>query len=159
MVAMNPTRASKTLRLGSLFIALGLISCEYKGEYEIAKFEQGRNWSIEILASYDVEVTQSFYYRVRVDGKVAVPIVMICAGHDTGKLRFSAITAKNGDLVGIFEQKYPNEILALHDFSSNRTWPGSFVGESNPSGYAFLEELQREHKDIQFKKGEGTGCN
>lgn len=143
-------------------MALGLLGCERKGQYDIAKFEVEPRRSIEILASYDVEVTKSFYYRVRVDGKIVVPISMICAGHDNGQLKFNTLTAKSGELVGIFEQRYPNEILALHDFSSNRTWPEArdkSLGESYQIRDELLEELQREHKDVEFKEGVGTGCN
>jgi hypothetical protein len=110
-----------------------------------------------------MEVTQSFYYQVRVGDRIIVPICMICAGHDTGKFKFKTIVAKKGDLfslVGVYEQKYPDEILAMHDFSSNTTWPS---GKESPThlnqlGEELLKELQVEHKEIKLKKGQDSAC-
>ena len=70
-----------------------------------------------------MEVSQSIYYQVKVDQKIVIPLCMICAGHDRGQLKFKTLLAKDGDLVGIFEQKFPQEILAIHDFKSNNSWP------------------------------------
>ena len=141
-----------------LFLSL---SCtDLSGEYEIANFDLGKGRSIEILASEDAEVSQSFYYQVKVDRKIIVPLVMICVGHDRGQLKFNTLLAKDGDVVGIFEQKHPQEILAIHDFKLNATWPGLLSDnkstEFRQSGTLLLRELQTEHENIQL--AEGRAC-
>jgi hypothetical protein len=151
------------LEISALIVVLISSTCGgQKGEYSIAKIDVGSRRSIEILASYSREVTQSFYYQVRADDEIVVPLSMICAGHDTGTQRFKTVTAKHGDLVGVFEQRYPSEILAMHDFTSNSIWPQSFnlsPLESNQLGERLLKELQAGHNDLNFTMGSGTGCN
>ncbi|MCA1575777.1 MAG: hypothetical protein LC794_00275 [Acidobacteria bacterium] len=86
----------------SLVILLALSCTGASGEYQITNFDVGKGRSIEILASEDAEVSQSFYYQVRVNQKVVVPLFMICVGHDRGQLKFQTLLAKDGDLVGIY---------------------------------------------------------
>ena len=96
----------------SLLVSLLVLSCtDIPGQYEITNFDLGKGRLIELLASNDAEVSQSFYYQVKVDQKIIVPLFMICVGHDRGQLKFGTILAKDGDLVGIFEQKHPRNCL------------------------------------------------
>jgi hypothetical protein len=161
---VNAQRHLRAFLLASLSICALLIStsCEQSGEYAIATLDLGKGRSIEILASNRVEVSQGFYYQVKVDGKVVVPMFMLCTGLDNGKLKFKTIAAKGGDLVAIFEQKYPDEILAIHDFKTNVSWPRGFdrntAMENNKIGEAFFKELQAEHPDIQLHLGQKHGC-
>jgi hypothetical protein len=149
-------RNSSAVILLLLLLANG--SCESrKGEYLISTLDVGSGRSIEILAANEMEVTQSIYYRVKVTGETVVPLFMMCGGYDTGKLRFKTITAKHGDLVGVFEQRYPDDILAVHDFSSNRSWPYG-RDEHGQWGDELLGELQREHEGLKLKLGRGLGC-
>ena len=139
----------------SVLISLLSLSCvDVPGEYEITTFDLGNGRSIEILASENAEVSQSFYYQVKVDQKIVVPLCMICVGHDRNQLKFKTLVAKDGDLVGIFEQKYPQEIMAIHDFKSKATWPA----EHEQYGAALLSELQAEHQDKQLKLRDGRAC-
>ena len=147
----------------SLLMSIILISCTASGEYEVQTFDLGKGRSIEIFASENVEVSQSFYYQVKVDQKITIPLFRICGGHDRGQLKFKTLLAKDGDLVGIFEQKYPQEILAIHDFKSNASWPRMLSGYNSPEeheeyGAALLKDLQAEHEDIQLKLGHERAC-
>jgi hypothetical protein len=147
----------------SMLISLLVLSCtDLKGEYGITNVDLGNGRSIEILASNDAEVSQSFYYQVRVDQKIIVSLFMICVGHDHGQLKFQTRLAKDGDLVGIFEQKHPEEMLALHEFKSNATWPGllsdNISTEYKKSGALLLKELQAEHHNIQLRLADGRAC-
>ena len=157
-------RRVRVVLLALLSISLLFISasCEQTGEYEIATLDLGKGRSIDISASNHIEVSQSIYYEVTVDGKVVVPLTMMCAGLDNGKLKFQTIFAKDGDLVGVFEQKYPNEILAIHDFKSNVSWPRGFDHnppiENEKIGESFLKQLQVEHMNINFQLGQKYGC-
>lgn len=155
-------RYGQLLGLTILAMFLSLSCTDLSGQYEITKFDLGKGRSIEILASEDAEVTQSFYYQVKVDRKIAVPLVMICVGHDRGQLKFNTLLAKEGDLVGVFEQKHPQEMLAIHDFKLNATWPGLLSDtkstEYKQSGTLLLKELQAEHQNIQLQLAEGRAC-
>jgi len=164
MQLVNAKYCVEASRLSVLMIMLVAISCgSASGEYEIVTFDLGQGRSIEILASETLEVTQSFYYRVKVDHKTVVPLYMMCAGHDKGQLKFKTIVAKGGDVVGVFEQKYPNEILAIHDFRSNASWPNTSVDkkarERDQAGEELLKELQAEHQDIKMKLGQYNACD
>ena len=110
------------------------------GEYGIKNFDLGKGRSIELLASNDAEVSQSFYYQVKVDQKIIVPPFMICVGHDRGQLKFRTILAKDGDLVGIFEQKHPGELLALHDLTTRRRRPAISAVLASLWGWPSVEE-------------------
>jgi hypothetical protein len=147
----------------SVLILLVSLSCTgVSGEYEITNFDLGNGRTVEILASEDAEVSQSFYYQVRVNKKIVVPLVMICVGHDRGQLTFKTLPAKDGDLVGIFEQKQPEEMLAIHDFKSNATWPGFLApdqeAEFRLSGNLLLRDLQAEHQNMQLTLANGRAC-
>jgi hypothetical protein len=162
MAFTNLHRVKERLGLGALLLILTSLSCgRAEGEYELAKIDLDPHRSIEILASETMEVSQALYCQVSVDGKVVVPIFLICSGHDSGKLKFAAITAKNGELVGVFEQRFPDEILVLHDFSSNQTWPldrFKSLEASERLKEELLQELQAEHNDLQLKTGFSRGC-
>jgi hypothetical protein len=164
MAEVNGRRHFRAFLLGGLSVCVLLISasCEQSGEYLIATLNLNKERSVEILASNRVEVSQGLYYKVKVDGKVVVPLTLMCTGLDNGKLKFKTIAAKGGDLVAIFEQKYPAEILAIHDFKSNVSWPRGFdyntPMENEKIGEAYFKELQAEHPEIQLHLGQIHGC-
>lgn len=164
MLLSNAKYCVQASCLSALMIMFISISCGSRsGEYEIVTFDLGQGRSIEILASETLEVTQSFYYRVKVDHKTVVPLYMMCAGHDKGQLKFKTIVAKGGDIVGVFDQKYPNEILVIHDFKSNASWPKTSddknATERNQLGEDLLKELQAEHQDIKMRLGQYYACD
>jgi hypothetical protein len=55
------------------------------------------------------------------------------------------LKAKNGDLIGIAEERSPNTILVVHDFNSGQTWPGKCFYDSpeqcRKKGASLLENL------------------
>lgn len=162
MQVFKPKHYFQLSALGVLMLLL-LVSCtDLSGQYEITTFDLAKGRSIKILASEDAEVSQSFYYEVKVDQKIIVPLIMICVGHDRGQLKFKTLFAKEGDLVGVFEEKYPQEILAIHDFKLSATWPGVLSddnrAELRQSGTLLLRDLQAEHQNIQLKLGGGHAC-
>ena len=157
------TKRHLSLSMLGVLILLPSLSCtDVPGQYEIVTFDLGKGRSIEILASHNAEVSQSFYYQVKVDQKIVVPLVTICVGHDHGQLQFKTLVAKDGDLAGIFEQQRPEEMLAIHDFKSNATWPGSLIPEIETdfksSGTLLLRDLQTEHQNLRLKLAEGRAC-
>lgn len=161
---MQVPKTEHYLQLLSMMVLLVLlVSCTASGEYEIETFDLGNGRTIEIFASNDAEVSQSFYYQVKVDGTIVASLCMMCVGHDRGQLKFRTLLAKDGDLVGIFEQKFPEEILAIHDFKANASWPRMPMEYKNPEeheqyGEALLKDLQAEHEGIQFRLGHKNAC-
>lgn len=85
---------------------------------------------------------------------------MICVGHDRGQLEFKTLLAKGGDVVGIFEQKRPEEMLAIHDFNANATWPGLLSQDIQTdfklSATLHLKDLQAEHQNMQLTLADGV---
>ena len=148
--------------VAGVLVVLTLLSCSVSGEYEIVTFELGRQRSIQILASEYLEVTQSIYYQVKVDGKVVVPLFRMCGGIDRGQLNFKTLLAEGGDLVGIFEKRYPQDILAVHDFKTNATWPALLSYGSTDEYYKFgealLKKLQAEHQNLDLKLSNDHAC-
>lgn len=146
----------------SVLLLLILVSCSTSGQYEIVTFDVGQHRSIQILASEYLEVTRSFYYQVKVDEKVVVPLFRMCGGIDSDHLRFKILVAQGGDLVGIFEKRYPQEILAIHNFKTNASWPALLSYGSTDEYYKFgealLKELQAEHRDLELRLDEGRAC-
>lgn len=139
-----------------MIICLLLISasCEQLGEYQVATLDVGKGRSIEIFATNHVEVSQGILYQVKVDQNIVVSLTLMCTGLDNGKLKFKTLLAKDGDLVGVFEQKYPDEILAIHDFRSNVSWPRG----SEENGAELFKQLQAEHLNMKLTLGQKHGC-
>lgn len=139
-----------------------ILACESKGEYEIEQLKISPRWTIDILAANDVEASQSIYYRVSVDNKVVVPVFRICGGHAGRGQQFKFIAAKEGTLVGVYEARFPEEILALHDFVKNETWPSavtSTLEEQEEARQNLLGQLKKEHPNLNLKTGDGAGCS
>ena len=148
--------------LAALVLISSNLSCDSKGEYEIAQIKVSPRWTIDILASREIEVSQSIYYRVKVDDVVVVPVSRICSGFAGRGEQFKIFTAEAGTLVGVYEARFPNEILALHDFNKNETWPSAPTrtrDESEQVRQDLLQRLQKEHSSLNFKTGSGSGCS
>ena len=160
---MRVLKGKNLLRsITSVLFLLGFASCSASGEYELVTFDLGQQRSIQILASENLEVTQSIYYQVKVDGNIVIPLSMICGGIDRGQLEFGTLLAKRGDLVGIFEKRFPQEILAVHDFKTDASWPRLLSYGSTEAYYkygeALLKELQAEHQNVKLKLGYKFAC-
>ena len=100
------------------------------------------------------------YYEVKNVDKVLVERRFICTQMDTGKhSNFKIITARGGNLVGVFQESRPDSIIVLHDFTSQQTWPAvlsdseSYV-ETRNRGNALLALLQQEHNELRLKLNE-----
>ena len=159
---MGKLDISRVMALAALVLISAIVACDSKGEYEIAQIKVSPRWTIDILASRELEVSQSIYYRVKVDDVVVVPIFNICNGFAGRGQQFKIFTAEAGTLVGVYEARFPNEILALHDFNKNETWPSAPTrtrDENERVRQDLLQRLQKEHPGINFKTGSGSGCS
>ena len=101
-------------------------------------------------------------FRSKVDEKVVVPLIMICGGIAYSHLEFKTLVANGGDLVGIFEKRYPQDILAVHDFKTNASWPSVLSYDSTDEYYEFgealLKKLQAEHRNLDLKLDNARAC-
>jgi len=122
--------------IAGVLLSLLFVSCSVSGQYEI---------------------------HVKVDGKVVIPLFMICSTLDHGQLDFQALLARDGDLVGVFEKEHPQEILAVHDFKTNASWPRVLSYNSTDEYYQFgkalLQQLQAEHPNLELKLGSDRACD
>jgi hypothetical protein len=144
-----------------IFCAL-CISCSWLQRYQVLTTlpvgEQGN--FIVILGDIYYDNGRLLYYQVNSGKKVIVDRSFICSQLDNGKHSdFKIITARGGNLVGLFQESRPESIIALHDFSSRRTWPAalsdseSYV-ETRDRGNALLASLQQEHSNLKLKLNE-----
>ena len=128
------------------------------GQYVVTSLGVGQGREIVILADNMYDNGRGFYYQVKVNNQVVVPMSYICAGRDSGSLKFRTLIGKNGNLVGLFEERRPGSILAIHDFSSGETWPRPHYDEPPENrwkiGELLLQELQSEYPDRRLEIGE-----
>lgn len=145
----------KIVILASLIILLS--SCSCKEAYPVAKLNAGANRVINIYVACSDAPTDPIFYEIAVDGKVIIEKRMMCSGSYYGDYRFEVITAMNGNLVGVIETSHPENILALHDFSANETWPGGRDDQTPMEHYKIgeklLEQLQKEHPEKKLNIG------
>lgn len=152
-------------RSGRLKTACGVLwvvtflSCGHLAEdyFTISNFNLGQDRSVVISAASEWELSQPFFYEVRVGSEIVVSKSRICNGRVSSGVEFGTLVAEGGNTVGIFMKKYPEEILAVHNFSENFTWPGHIKGRSETEKTvlraASIDLLQKEHPDMQLKTG------
>lgn len=151
------------LHIGAMLVLCALcISCSWFQRYRVLTTlpvgEQG--YSIVILEDIYYDNGRRLYYQVKSGEKVIVDRYFICSQVDDGKhSNFKIITARGGNLVGLFQESRPESIIVLHDFSSRRTWPGVLSDseshvETRDRGNALLASLQQEHANVKLKLNE-----
>jgi hypothetical protein len=140
----------------ALFLTISL-SCQtmFKAKHSVAKFDDDHGRVIEIVADNFNDNGQGFYYQVTVNGNVEVQPSLIWFGdEDVDKPHFTIMKDGREELIGIAEEKTPNTILAIHDFSSGRSWPGKCFSDTPrqcyEKGLSLLENLQKEKPSIHL---------
>ena len=146
-----------------LVVSLLCLSCSLFQRYEVKATIPvgGQGNSIVILADTYYDNGRKLFYQVKNDEKVLVDRAFICSQLDEGVERsgFKIVTARGGNLVGIFQESRPEYILLLHDFTSSHTWPGvlstseSHV-ETRNRGNVLLASLRQEHPHLKMKLNE-----
>jgi hypothetical protein len=146
----------------TLVLCAVCISCSWFQRYRVLTTlpagEQGN--SIVILEDVYYDNGRRLYYQVKNGEKVVVDRHFICSQLDTDKhSNFKTITAREGNLVAVFQESRPDSIIVLHDFASHQTWPAvlsdseSYV-ETRNRGNALLALLQQEHTNLKLKLNE-----
>lgn len=124
-------------------------------EYHVATLDCGGGRKIIITAASSWEMSQPVCYQVVVDGATVVPKWTFHYAHPPERLRFSLVTAEEGDLVGVVSESGDrHDALILHDFRTGDSWPALFFNGNSPGverrlGRAF-NRLQAENPGLRM---------
>ena len=135
---MKDFRTKRWIIVSVLILALVFICfyvayrCHYfKDSYTLAKLDCGDGHRIVISAKYISRETRSFHCQIFKKGNEIVPHTWIDVDNYTivDKMRFRLITSKDGQITGIVNEKYPNVVYVIYEFSSGKLWTYTSVTE------------------------------
>jgi hypothetical protein len=160
---MSEPRAFNRTALISIFaltLAAGT-ACRWGGMYVVKNLPAGAGRSIVILTHDDYEISRGIYYQVKIGEEMVVSTCWICtAAKDPNSLNYKIVSALDGNLVAVYEETNPEKILALHDFSTGRSWPqcapDEWTRDANNRGETLLEQLQQEYPNSNFRLNDGA---
>lgn len=125
-------------------------------EYHITTFDCGARRKIIITAASSWEKSQALYYRVVVDDETLVPKCIFSSAFPGESLRFSLVTAENGELAGVVfaRRSDASGVVVLHDFGTGESWPAQFEGVPDDSQlkrlHSAFDRLQAENPGVQL---------
>ncbi len=129
----------------------------------------GERWTDSLVGNFDLDGDRfikvyrresetrrdaNLRYEVVVNGRVVLPrnaagtaFQPVSPGTRTNSREFSIIPAEHGNLFAITDRKRNDEIVILHDFAGNQSWPahGKDVQAGREIGRFLLRRLQREY--------------
>lgn len=148
---------ARQFALGFVLIALSsALSCSQ--QYVVSRLGIPGAREIVILTDYYFENDRKYSYEIVANGESIVPTTALCVGDDPEKLRFEVVLGKQGDIVGLVENKRPGEVLMLYDLKSGESWPHALPSESfenqKTRGLKLLEKLQAEEPARVLKLGD-----
>jgi hypothetical protein len=127
-----------TVAGGSLLLLLVFVLL-LRGPY--AELEAGNGRLICIHRDSDLWApSQAYLYQARVDGRATSPLT-VCAIYAHGVDPEFEVVQTDGSVVGVVESRDMNEVVALHDFSTGRSWPGVPPSMGWEEGYQVAREL------------------
>jgi hypothetical protein len=150
-------RIQFTLRTAIILVAVVAILFglgHWLASEEVATFHCGEGRMIVITADNEWELMQPLRYRVMVDGTTRTSgraFSVVSNANPQESLTFSLITADDGRLAGVVDERYGRRaVVVIHDFSTNESWP-SFAW-NDPANIARLSQafqrLQAENPDV-----------
>jgi hypothetical protein len=164
---MNMSQAGAFNRTALIsFFALTLAAgtaCQSGGMYVVKSLPAGVGRSIVILTHDDYEVSRGIYYQVKIGEETVVSTCRMCnAAKDPNSLNYKIVSALDGNLVALYEETNPERILALHEFSTGRSWPQGAPDEWSRDidnrGETLLEQLQQAYPNSNFRLNGGATC-
>ena len=105
--------------------------------------------SIDIYTPHSYEVSRPLCYEVRTQEQCRAPMTYFYSADVDEKIAkdsFALITAKGGYLVGVVFASRPHEVVIIHDFTTDESWPKCGYAEEWTStlkrGEALLDVLR-----------------
>jgi hypothetical protein len=90
-----------------------------------------------------------------VGNQTVVPLTYISSidPNDVKRLHLRLVSNKDRSVVGVVDEKHPELIWLLHNFSTGETWPRCQSGgfdRCEQRGQALLKDLQKDHPEVVF---------
>jgi hypothetical protein len=169
MTGAPPTTSKREMRKLLLVLALntaiiGIIA------FAVWAFFFGEEWTYYTVGNYDLEqgrfirilgekssrsgvvklryeVTQNDKVLVSREDEGSVFLTSAAPAESTEAREFTVVPANQGDLVAITDRNQQDDIVILHDFLANQSWPacGKDNAKSRAMGLSMLLKLQREY--------------
>jgi hypothetical protein len=138
-------------------------TCARSGYYDVKVIALGEDRAIRIRAQCWWEMNQLVAYEVYDSGRVvqeSFPFGGVT--EDPELLRFSTLTAREGDVVGLFEPQMPEVILVLHDFGTGESWPCEWhegYEAVRERGHRMLDQLKRDNPGVDLQLSYDVACS
>src|SRR5437016_5353619 len=109
--------------LGLIVFFANLTACSRQSD--VVKLDAGQGRAVVISTDTYYENRQPIYYEVLAAGRVVVPRTYISSEEPefVNNLRLRVIANKDHSIIGVVEEKLPQKVWLLHNFSSGETWP------------------------------------
>jgi hypothetical protein len=139
--------------LGLVVLFPNLTACSR--HYDVVKVDAGQGRSLVISTDSYYENEQPIYYEVVAAGRVVVPRTYISSEEPEyiANLRLRLVTNKDRSLIGVVEERLPQKVWLLHNFSTGETWPRCQSGtmeQCEQRGEALRRVLQKDHPEVVF---------
>lgn len=123
--------------------------------YPVTQLDAGDGRSISIMAKRYYEQDQPVYYQVDVGKETVVPRTYMSSidPDDVKHLHLRLVSNKDRSVIGVVEDRLPQKVWLLHNFSTGETWPRCQSGgmeQCERRGEALLKVLQTDHPEIVF---------
>jgi hypothetical protein len=117
----------------AILLAISRWLFPFSGERRVLALDCGDGRQVLITAAVEWEKTRPVYYRVMVNGKTAAPKYSFYYASENRLPRFSLVTADGGRLAAVvLARADAREVVVLHDFAANDSWPSFVNSEEDP---------------------------
>jgi hypothetical protein len=134
-------------------LSLSAVACSKY--YDVSELDAGESRSIVISAERYYEDGQPIYYQVDVGKHSVVQRTYLSSidPKDVKSLQLKLVSNKDRSLIGVVDEKLPQKIWLLHNFSTGETWPrceSDSFGQCEQRGQTLLRQLQKVHPEVTF---------
>lgn len=116
-----------TLTILSMLFALFLAGYKYaSGKAVVQELDCGNGRTIRISTERFPEYGKGIYYDVVEQGVIVVPCTLfdtLPPNESTETLTYVLLSPGVSDLIGVVRSSSRSEVLVMHDFGRNRSWP------------------------------------
>lgn len=91
----------------------------------------------------------AMYYQIKIDGQATHDPVFFATANPTGQtVQFVFHKANEGELIGIAQGVAPTQILILHDYAANTSWPTPEQRQVTEQAQELLDRLRQENEAL-----------